>query len=150
ITSNGCGTLTSASATLSVNANSAITTQPANQTVGENDDATFSVSATGTNLTYQWQSSATGSHWSNINGETATTLTLSTVQLSNSGTKYRVVVKGTCGIIPSASATLAVFPNVAISEQPANQTVCENGDASFSVTAKGTSLIYQWQSSTDG
>ncbi|MGB7393864.1 MAG: LamG-like jellyroll fold domain-containing protein [Pricia sp.] len=37
-----------------------------------------------------------------------------------------------------------------ISAQPVNQTVEDGANATFSVTATGTNLVYQWQQSTDG
>jgi hypothetical protein len=59
VVSNSAGSVTSAMATLTVNAVAvapAITTQPANQAVTVGQTATFSVTATGTApLSYQWQ-----------------------------------------------------------------------------------------------
>src|SRR5207245_3952078 len=59
VVSNTAGTVTSAAATLTVNAAPTaptITTQPANQTVTAGQTATFTVVAAGTApLTYQWQ-----------------------------------------------------------------------------------------------
>src|SRR5204863_6946333 len=58
-----------------------IVTQPASQTVAANGSATFTVVATGTApLTYQWRFNTT-----NINGATSSSLTLTNVQLANSG-----------------------------------------------------------------
>src|SRR5207247_4802917 len=59
VVTNTAGTVTSASATLTVNAAPVaptITTQPANQTVTAGQTATFTVTAAGTApLAYQWQ-----------------------------------------------------------------------------------------------
>ena len=55
VITNSCGTVTSASVALTVNANAAITTQPTNQTVCVNNPATFTVVASGPGLTYQWK-----------------------------------------------------------------------------------------------
>lgn len=52
IVTNSLGTVTSRAATLTVT--SVITSQPADVTVAVGDTATFTVGATGTNLTYQW------------------------------------------------------------------------------------------------
>lgn len=52
IVTNSLGTVTSRPATLTVT--SVITSQPADVTAAVGDTATFSVGATGTNLTYQW------------------------------------------------------------------------------------------------
>ncbi|MGD0955149.1 MAG: hypothetical protein ABR985_22640, partial [Methanotrichaceae archaeon] len=54
-----------------------ITTQPLSQTVCASSTATFTVVATGSSLTYQWyQSTNSGTTWSGLSGQTATTLTL--------------------------------------------------------------------------
>ncbi|HPG12559.1 MAG TPA: T9SS type A sorting domain-containing protein, partial [Chitinophagaceae bacterium] len=82
-------------------------------------DASFSVSASGGPLTYQWQiSTDAGATWSNISGATSSTLNLAGVALSMSGNRYRVVISaGPCGSVNSGSATLTVngLPNVSIS-----------------------------------
>lgn len=48
------------------------------------------------------------------------------------------------------SGPVTVQPAPAITESPANQTVCAGGSAGFTVTATGPGLTYQWQVSTDG
>src|SRR5699024_656678 len=98
----------SASATLSVRANTTITTQPQDQTVYENEGTGFSIDATGTNLSFQWQSSSDGTSWTDIAGDTAETLTLSNLELNNSGTKYRVMIHSACGNSTSDVAILTV------------------------------------------
>jgi hypothetical protein len=40
---------------------------------------------------------------------------------------------------------LIIYPSVAITSQPMNQTVFVGGNAQFQVTASGTGLTYQWQ-----
>ena len=54
---NACGTISSDVVTLTVNA-AAIITQPVTQTVCPGTDVSFSVVATGVNVTYQWQKNA--------------------------------------------------------------------------------------------
>lgn len=93
-----------------------ITTQPSNISIVAGNNATFSVSANGTNLNYQWQVDS-GSGFANISdtgiysGSTTTTLTLANVTTSMNGYKYKVVVNG--AVSPSAisnNATLSVTP----------------------------------------
>jgi len=79
------------SAILTVNENVVVATPPANQTVCPGNNASFSVSATGTGLAYQWYKGTTM-----LAGQTASTLSLSAVSASDAGT-YSVVVSGTCG-----------------------------------------------------
>src|SRR5512135_662062 len=60
VVSNAYGSVTSASATLTVNAAPTITTQPANASVNAGQTATFSVVATGSGtLAYQWRKNGT-------------------------------------------------------------------------------------------
>ena len=131
--------VTSNAATLTVNAKPAITTQPSNQTACENGSASFTVAATGTNLTFQWRKNGTpltnSGHFSGVN---TATLTINPVGLSDADS-YDVVVSGTCSpSVTSAPRTLTVNAAPAISNQPTNQEVCEGGPASFSVGATGS------------
>src|SRR5206468_1127876 len=102
------------------------------------DSANFSVAASGTGLTYQWAHDG-----SPIAGATASSLSLNNVQSADAG-KYDVVISGACGGAQTNSATLVVNAPVAISTPPASQTNCAGASATFSVTASGTGLSYQW------
>ena len=131
----------------------AITTQPTDQSVVSGTTATFMVAAS--NATgYQWQISIDGgSTFSDIAGATAAGYSTAIAVPADSGTRYRVVVTGAGNSVTSSAVTLTVTAAPiapGISVHPANQTVTEGQDASFSVTASGTSLSYQWQRSTDG
>lgn len=87
----------------------AITTQPTAQTVTEGKTATFTVEATGGNLSYQWQQSTdNGSKWTDITGETNATYTIATTTMDMSGTQYRCVVKNSVNEVTSDTATLTV------------------------------------------
>ena len=87
----------------------AITTQPTAQTVTEGKTATFTVEATGGNLSYQWQQSTdNGSSWTDITGETNATYTIATTTMDMNGTQYRCVVSNSAGSVESNAATLTV------------------------------------------
>ncbi|MCB9047761.1 MAG: choice-of-anchor J domain-containing protein, partial [Chitinophagales bacterium] len=92
---------------------------PSSTAVCVGSDASFSVSASGGPLTYQWQvSTDAGVTWSNIAGATAATLNLTGVAQTMNNNRYRVVISaGPCGSVNSGSATLTVngLPNVSIS-----------------------------------
>jgi len=150
VVSNSSGSVTSASATLTVNAVAtapAITSQPAAMTVTAGGSASFTVTATGSPApTYQWQKGGAA-----IGGASSASLSLTNVQSSDAGT-YSVVVSNSAGSVTSASATLTVNPATApatapsITTQPASTTVTAGGNASFSVTATGSPApTYQWQ-----
>lgn len=125
-----------------------ITSQPANYTGLIGDNATFSLTAQGENLTYQWQYSAnSGSTWSNITNATSSTYT-TTITNQNSMYIYRCYL--TSGQYNMTSDTAAVNIPVRITTQPADYTVSTTGHiATFNITARGNDLTYQWQSSTN-
>ncbi|GEM_PF-6156030 len=124
-----------------------IGTDPASQTVVEGGSVSFSVAATGNGtLTYQWMLGGAP-----IAGKTDAVLTLNPVFLSDAGS-YSVVVtnslNGTTASATSAAATLTVTPRpilVAITEHPRSVGVTAPDGATFSVTATGANLSYQWK-----
>ena len=91
----------------------AITAQPAPQTVKEDEPAAFTVTASGTEpLTYQWQQSTdSGSTWTNIDGATSKTYTISNAAPDWNGRQYRCVVTNSVGSVTSSAATLTVQEN---------------------------------------
>ena len=142
LVSNGAGTVSSDPATLTVSlASPVITAQPSDQAVGEGQDATFTVTAAGSQLSYQWQRDGV-----DIAGATSASYTLSAVVLGDSGSTFRVIVTNAAGDATSQNATLTVtlVPPV-IAVQPAPQTVTEGQSATFSVLANGSQLTYQWR-----
>jgi predicted transglutaminase-like cysteine proteinase len=87
----------------------AIANQPQSVTVGVGGSATFSVSATGGNLSYQWASAPSGSStFTAISGATGSSYTVSGVTMGQTGTQYLCTVSSTAGSLPSSVATLTV------------------------------------------
>jgi hypothetical protein len=81
----------------------AITVQPASQTVNQNSNASFVVTATSlVPMSYQWLFNGTNLVWA-----TNATLTIPSAQPSNGGV-YRVMVSNAAGSVDSAPVTLAV------------------------------------------
>ncbi|MDB5106240.1 MAG: hypothetical protein JWP91_3929 [Fibrobacteres bacterium] len=148
VVTNGFGNVTSANATLTVNAGGiapAITTQPANQSVTVGQTATFSVVATGTaTLTYQWRKAGV-----NIAGATAASYITPATVIGDNNAAFSVVVTNGFGTATSNNAILTVNAAAtapAITGQPAGQTVVLGQTATFTVTATGTApLTYQWR-----
>jgi hypothetical protein len=148
VVSNSAGSMTSAQATLTVNAapvGPSITMQPANQTVTAGQTATFSVVATGTaSLSYQWRKNS-----ANISGATSASYNTPATTSADNAAKFDVVVSNSVSSVTSTQATLTV--NAApvaptITTQPADKTVTAGQTATFSVVAAGTApLSYQWQ-----
>lgn len=121
-----------------------ITAQPQAATVFAGQQATFTVTATGTApLGYQWQKDNV-----NIPGATQATLTLNNVQSADAG-NYRVVVSNVSGTTTSNAVLLTVSapPSAPlIITQPASRNVVAGTSVSFNVVATGTApLFYQWR-----
>lgn len=93
-----------------------ITSQPSSTEVGEGAAATFSVTATGGTLSYQWQKSDNaGVDWANISGATASSYTTAaTVRATDNSDQYRCVVSNTAGSTTSNAATLTVWNPTAL------------------------------------
>jgi glucose/arabinose dehydrogenase len=112
-----------------------ISVQPQNQTVSAGQTATFSVTASGPSLQYQWQQNGV-----DIAGANSPTLTRSNVSLSESGTKFRVRVSNSFGSTLSNEATLTVVSNTAPTAQiltPADGTKYNAGSV-LSFSGSGT------------
>ena len=113
-----CSSEISTSVQLSVDDNAVITVQPVNVTRCEGTTATFSVTAGGTGLSYQWRKGGINlSDGGNISGVTTSTLTINNVATADEGS-YDVVITGLCSNVTSAAALLAVDDNVVITAQP--------------------------------
>ena len=128
-----------------------ITAQPSPKTVTSGKTAVFTVTASGTGLTYQWQYSKDGGNtWYNKSGATSASCSV-TAKTSYNGFLYRCKVSNAGGTVYSNSAKLTVTAaKPVITTQPANQTVAAGETATFKVAASGTGLTYQWQYSKDG
>jgi photosystem II stability/assembly factor-like uncharacterized protein len=88
-----------------------ITSSPSHATKYEGESVTFNVSASGsTPKYYQWQLDK-GSGYSNIEGATSYSYTISTVSIGDEGT-YRCVVSNECGTAYSAGAILTVLESI--------------------------------------
>jgi hypothetical protein len=91
-----------------------IITQPTNTSVVSSNNASFSVAAQGTNLSYQWQESMNaGVNWTDLtdggtySGVTTANLSLSAVPLSMDDYYYRCIVSGNCS--PSDTSDEAIL-----------------------------------------
>jgi hypothetical protein len=130
-----CGTVTH-TATLTVQANTTAT-DPADQTVCQGDIATFSTAATGTDLHYAWTLDG-----SPFNGDSSS-INVPTGSLTPGAHTIGLTVTGACGTV-THSASLTVNAPTATTD-PADQSVCQGTDATFSTTASGTGpFSYAW------
>ena len=129
---------------LTVNQNVVVVSAPVSVTNCPGSSASFSVSATGTGLSYQWYKGGNA-----LAGQTGSSLSLNNVSAADAGT-YSVTVSGVCGSPVSQSASLTVNQNVVVVSAPVSLTNCPGTSASFSVNATGTGLGYQWYNGTNG
>jgi hypothetical protein len=131
-----------------------IDVQPVDTSVVAGTAAALSVRASGTNVTYQWQSSSDGGQtWVAIAGATSATYTTPVTSAADDGRRFRVIVSGAGITVTSSAVTLTVTAAVVapvLIMQPTAQTADAPDPARFSVTASGTAPSYQWQRSTDG
>jgi hypothetical protein len=117
-----------------------ISVQPVSQTVCERSPVSFTVTAAGTNITYQWRRNTI-----NLSGQTTNTFSLAQAAALNTAT-YDCVITGDCGTITTNAVTLTVNAEAKITANPANSSVCVGQPFSFSVTATGAApLSYQWR-----
>jgi hypothetical protein len=154
VVSNSCATnVVSNTATISVNTQAAITTQPNNASGCAGTTVVFTSVATGPGVQYQWQVSTDGGNtFTNIAGQNNSTLTLTNITTSMNNNQYQAIVISTCSAIGNASntAVLTVLPSAVVSIAPADVNGCTGSDATFNVEVTGTNVGYQWQVSTDG
>ena len=97
----------------------------------------------------QWQVKPTGGSFTNINGETSSTLTVSQVSVSNEGYQYQCVATNPCGSTTSLPATLSITDIPVIVTQPIGVSECAGATVSFTVAATNV-IDYQWQKSSNG
>jgi hypothetical protein len=155
VVTHGCGSTITTPATLTVNLLPAITADPADQAVCPGSSATFQISATGTGLTYRWQFDdedgfADLDNGANVSGAASNILTLDQITTPMAG-EYRCVVTGTCGTpVTGMSATLTVHEIAQVGAGPVDQSACPGETRTFTITATGTDLTYQWQFNPGG
>ena len=144
--SNGCGSVDSRTASVTVSpacVAPAITTQPQPAAINAGQTATLSVSAGGTDISYQWYAGSSGDTSQPVPGATSSSVNVSPTTTTN----YWVRVSNSCGTADSAAATVTVTPacvSPAITAQPQSVTINDGQSASLAAAASGTSPSFQW------
>ena len=119
-----------------------ITTQPGNATVKAGETATFTIAASGTDLTYLWQIDRNdGNGWVNIDGATATSYTTSTVDISCNGFKYQCVVSNSAGTDTSNTAVLTVTENTTPAPGSVDYEILDGANTSWEQNSDGSLSI---------
>ena len=130
-----------------------LTAQSGNRVASEGDVATFSVTVTGANLSYQWQYRPSASYeWSETYWSGYNTAALKvTASAGISGYQYRCIISNSYGSVTSTPVTLTVkTASPTITTQPADATVALGKTTTFKVVASGSGLSYQWEYSKNG
>jgi hypothetical protein len=147
---NSCGTTTSSMGTLAIIPAASISLQPASVNACSGSNAQFCITASGNNLTYQWETAADClAPFTNVAGATNACLNITNAVTS---AVYRCKVASSCGVtLTSTCAQLTIGALAVVTQQPTDKEICANSNTSLSVN--GTSafaIMYQWQVSSDG
>jgi len=123
---------------------------PVNESACSGSSVSFSVTATGSNLVYQWRKGTTNLvNGGNISGAQTAVLTINPATIADTSSFYNVVVSGSYApTYTSNNVSLTINQAIVISSSPTNQTACIGNSASFSISATGGSLLYQWRNGT--
>lgn len=132
----------------------AITAQPANATVTAGANATFNFTASGTGLTYSWESRPnSGGSWTTISSALANSYTHTGATLGQSGMQFRGRVTNSGGSAVTDIVTLTVNAAAAtapvVTTHPSSTSVPDGETASFTVAAANYTSL-QWQFQTSG
>ncbi|MCE7863040.1 MAG: hypothetical protein DYG99_05795 [Bacteroidetes bacterium CHB5] len=129
---------------LTVLPGSAIISQPQSVSTCSGTNAVFTLSASGTNLTYQWRKGTVNLTESTSQvGVNTNTLTIRNVTSGSAG-DYNCVISSTCGNITTNTVALSVTASPQLTAQPASRAVCTGTTITFSITATGASG-YVWK-----
>lgn len=124
-----------------------ITGNPSASTKCEASNTSFSVSASGSALSYQWKESS-GANITNgvvYSGANTATLTLTGIPANLNGNKYYCVVSNISGSATSSDALLTVNPlPVTPDEITGDQIVCRNTSYTYFVPIIQNATSYDW------
>lgn len=142
--SNADGAADSTAVILSLASGPTITVQPTPQAVAFGSNATFTVTAAGSSLFYQWKLGAAPlSNGGRIAGATSSALSINNVVDADVGS-YSCLITNTGGSTNTVAVALAVVHAPVITTQPSDQVANIGGTVVFHVVAVDTSPTYQW------
>ncbi|MEY3231955.1 MAG: hypothetical protein RL689_2044 [Planctomycetota bacterium] len=110
VATNACGSVTTNPATLTVQTAPTITSQPQAQPLVPGATATFTVAASGSEISFQWRRNGTPlTSGGRISGAASGTLTIASIATTDQGS-YDCVVTGPCGTVTSSAVPLTCTP----------------------------------------
>ena len=139
-----CDTIISNTATLVVDTNVVVVTQPTSKSGCEGSSVSFYTHATGgTALTYRWQKDGVY-----IAGANTKTYTIPSLATTDSGS-YRCIIKNACGDSAlSNTVALTIDKNISFVSGPTDKLVCEGDNIAFTLQVTptfGVPISYQWK-----
>ncbi len=161
VTNGVCAAATSTAVGVTVVARPSITTQPVSTLVacsgGTPSPNTLSVSATGTDLSYQWQISSTSAEgpWKDLDGKTSSSFTIGVATTGGGTYYYRCkITSATCSDDPIYTdvSTLTVVSNPTAGTISGSAEACSGVSGGVSLTLSGhtsSGTGIQWQKSTN-
>lgn len=134
-----------------------VLTHPGASTICSGENTSYSIVSSGSSPAYQWQLSTDGgSNWDDLNNAapysdvTTSMMTITNATTAMNSYQYRCFVTNAYGSDTSNAAILNVIATPSVITQPNDSMVCAGENVSFSISASGPSLGYQWQISTNG
>ena len=125
-----------------------IITQPTDITAKTGDSVSFSVTASGDIISYEWQQSSSGITWSTMSSAAAKSSTLKLkASTSTLGKYYRCQIKDIYGAVVVTKAVI-FKQKCQIDRSSGSVTTTVGSKVQFFVKASGDSLTYQWQEKT--
>jgi uncharacterized repeat protein (TIGR01451 family)/gliding motility-associated-like protein len=127
-----------------------VTIEPANGTACVSGPGSLSVTATGTNLTYQWRKGTVDLvNGINISGVHSSVLKVNSVTAADTSSIYNVVVSGAIAPNDTSNYVSLLFDTIpTIITHPTNRIACVGDTIRFSTVAIGSGLTYQWRKGT--
>ena len=153
VISNSAGSVTTGAATLTVTEDVTppvqptvkkpdISKQPQNVSVKAGEQATFTVKATGTDLTYQWQINRNnGKGFVDITGADKASYTTGVVDMLCNGYKYQCVISNSAGSVTTNAATLTVTESTTPSPDPVSYKILDGANSSWTENTDGSLTI---------
>ena len=153
VISNSAGSVTTGTATLTVTEDvtppvqptvkkPGISKQPQNVSVKAGEQATFTVKATGTDLTYQWQINRNnGKGFVDITGADKASYTTGVADMLCNGYKYQCVISNSAGSVTTNAATLIVTESTTPSPDPVSYKILDGANSSWPENTDGSLTI---------